>query len=93
MLRSGFDVLDAWGFRFATSGVWVKRTIHNSLAFGTGYRSQPDAQGMSSPRDVGLIKWRFNKMPVGPDRRIRDAAPDASGRARDDRCLTVEKSH
>ena len=46
-------------------------------AFGTGYRSQPNAQGMSSPRDVGLIKWRLNNKPVSPDRRIRDAAPDS----------------
>jgi hypothetical protein len=27
-------------------------------AFGTGYRSQPNAQGQSAPRDVGLIRWR-----------------------------------
>lgn len=28
-------------------------------AFGTGYRSQPNAQGMSAPRDVGLVRWRL----------------------------------
>ena len=38
MLREAFDVLDAWGFAYATSGVWVKRTVHGKLAFGTGYR-------------------------------------------------------
>ena len=27
-------------------------------AFGTGYRSQPNAQGQSVPRDVGLVRWR-----------------------------------
>ena len=27
-------------------------------AFGTGYRSQPNAQGLPAPRDVGLIHWR-----------------------------------
>jgi hypothetical protein len=26
-------------------------------AFGTGYRSRPDANGLPSPRDVGLVKW------------------------------------
>ena len=46
-------------------------------AFGTGYRSQPNAQGMSSPRDVGLIQWRLSKKPSGKSRRIRDAAPDS----------------
>lgn len=28
----------AWGLRFVTSGVWVKRTKHGKLGFGTGYR-------------------------------------------------------
>ena len=46
-------------------------------AFGTGYRSQPNTAGMPSPRDVGLIQWRLNDKPVGPDHRIRDAAPDS----------------
>ena len=27
-------------------------------AFGTGYRSQPNAQGLPAPRDAGLIHWR-----------------------------------
>ena len=46
-------------------------------AFGTGYRSQPNAQGMSSPRDVGLIQWRLSKKPTGESSRIRDAAADS----------------
>ena len=29
-------------------------------AFGTGYRSQPNAEGKPTPRDVGLIHWRPN---------------------------------
>ena len=28
-------------------------------AFGTGYRSQPNADGKPTPRDVGLIHWRL----------------------------------
>lgn len=28
----------AWGFKFITSGVWVKRTKHGKLGFGNGYR-------------------------------------------------------
>lgn len=36
-------------------------------AFGTGYRSQPDANGMSAPRDVGLVRWRLSNKPVNAD--------------------------
>lgn len=46
-------------------------------AFGTGYRSQPNAQGMSSPRDVGLIQWRLSDKYAGDGTQIRDAAPDS----------------
>lgn len=38
MLPQALDVVDAWGFRYVTSGVWVKRTRSGKLAFGTGYR-------------------------------------------------------
>lgn len=38
MLPQQIDVVAAWGFRFVTSGVWVKRTVNGGLAFGTGYR-------------------------------------------------------
>lgn len=37
MLPQGFATLEAWGFRFVTSGVWGKRTARGKLAFGTGY--------------------------------------------------------
>lgn len=38
MLDQQLGVMRAWGFRFVTSGVWVKRTRNGKLAFGTGYR-------------------------------------------------------
>lgn len=38
MIDQQIAVMRGWGFRFATSGVWVKRTRHGKLAFGTGYR-------------------------------------------------------
>jgi N6-adenosine-specific RNA methylase IME4 len=38
MLRQGFEVLDAWGFKFASQGQWIKRTPSGKLCFGTGYR-------------------------------------------------------
>ena len=37
MLPVGFEVIDAWGFRFSTADHWVKRTKHGKLAMGTGY--------------------------------------------------------
>jgi N6-adenosine-specific RNA methylase IME4 len=37
MLQQAFEVLDAWGATFVTSGVWVKTTGSGRLAFGTGY--------------------------------------------------------
>ena len=49
-------------------------------AFGTGYRSQPNAQNMSAPRDVGLVQWRLSGEQVSKDRRIRDAAVDSDSR-------------
>lgn len=31
------EIVARWGFRFSTSGVWVKETSGGKLAFGTGY--------------------------------------------------------
>jgi N6-adenosine-specific RNA methylase IME4 len=37
MLRDAVRVMDAWGFRYVTSGPWVKRGTSGKLAMGTGY--------------------------------------------------------
>jgi len=37
LLAEQIGVLEAWGFAFKTSGVWVKTTRHGKIAFGTGY--------------------------------------------------------
>lgn len=37
MLPVQIGVLEAWGFTFKTSGVWVKTTVHGKIGFGTGY--------------------------------------------------------
>jgi N6-adenosine-specific RNA methylase IME4 len=37
MLPKQLEVIDAWGFQFKTSGVWVKTHKSGKLAFGTGY--------------------------------------------------------
>lgn len=50
MIDQQIDVLRAWGFRFVTSGVWVKRTKHGKLGFGTGYR----LRSASEPFLIGI---------------------------------------
>lgn len=37
MLPLQLDVMTRWGFRFVTSGAWVKTTVHGKIDFGTGY--------------------------------------------------------
>ena len=50
-------------------------------AFGTGYRSQPDAGGGNpSPRDAGGISWRLSDAALDDTRTARDAAPDSEAR-------------
>lgn len=38
MLPQQIEVAEAWGFKYSTIGVWVKRTKTDKLAFGTGFR-------------------------------------------------------
>ncbi|MCB1423211.1 MAG: DNA methyltransferase [Nitratireductor sp.] len=38
MLPQGLEVMDAWGFKYSTHGVWRKITKHGKLGFGYGYR-------------------------------------------------------
>lgn len=38
MIDQQIGCVRAWGFKFVTTGVWVKRTRNGKLAFGTGYR-------------------------------------------------------
>lgn len=37
MLIDALYVMDRWGFRYVTSGVWSKKTSGGAQAFGTGY--------------------------------------------------------
>jgi N6-adenosine-specific RNA methylase IME4 len=37
MLALQIEILERWGFTFKTSGVWVKTTTNDKIAFGTGY--------------------------------------------------------
>lgn len=37
MLNQQIEIMGQWGFKFKTSGVWVKTTKNGKIAFGTGY--------------------------------------------------------
>jgi len=37
MLVKQIEIMESWGFTFKTSGVWVKTTTNDKIAFGTGY--------------------------------------------------------
>jgi hypothetical protein len=49
-------------------------------AFGTGYRSQPNRNNQSTPRDVGLVLWRLGEGPLNDDQTIWNAAADSDVR-------------
>lgn len=51
MIDQQIEVCRAWGFKFVTTGVWVKRTKNQKLAFGTGYR----LRCASEPFIIGTI--------------------------------------
>jgi N6-adenosine-specific RNA methylase IME4 len=38
LVREALQVLDAWGFAYASGGAWHKTTRNGVTAFGTGYR-------------------------------------------------------
>jgi N6-adenosine-specific RNA methylase IME4 len=37
LLHEQIRIMAGWGFKFTTSGVWVKTTVTGKLSFGTGY--------------------------------------------------------
>ena len=63
-------VLDWWkGNRQGPNGWWASCQATSTVllpdgslltAYGTGFRSQPNAQGQPAPRDVGLVKWQLS---------------------------------
>lgn len=58
MLPQAISVMEAWGFTFKTSGVWVKRTVKGKLGFGTGYC----LRSASEPFLIGTVgKPTFSK--------------------------------
>lgn len=51
MLDQQIDCVKHWGFKFITTGVWVKTTKNGKISFGTGYR----LRGASEPFIIATI--------------------------------------
>lgn len=51
MLDQQIDLMKYYGIKYVTCGVWVKRTRHGKIAFGTGYR----LRGSHEPFLIGTI--------------------------------------
>jgi N6-adenosine-specific RNA methylase IME4 len=82
MIDQQIDVLRAWGFRFVTSGVWVKRTKNGKLGFGTGYRlrsaSEPFLIGINgNPQTAPTVRTVIE----GPIRRHSEKPDEAYAEA------------
>lgn len=80
MIDQQIAVARRWGFKFVTSGVWVKRTKNNKLAFGTGYRLRCASEPFlictfGSPRTASNIRTAFEG-PLRENSRKPDEAYD-----------------
>lgn len=67
MIDQQIEVCRRWGFRFSTTGVWIKRTRHGKLAFGTGQRlrcaSEPFIIGtIGKPETARNVRTAFEGM-------------------------------
>lgn len=60
MIDQQIAVCRAWGFKFVTTGVWVKRTKNGKLSFGTGYR----LRSASEPFIIGTIGFPLTSKSV-----------------------------
>ncbi len=64
LLREGFEVLDAWNFRYAGIITWNKKTINEKDVFGTGYNLRGSTEHMllgfvGSPQTVNTQRTGF----------------------------------
>ena len=84
-------ILHAWrGNRLGENKWWASCQATSTVllpdgslltAFGTGYRSEPDASGGNpSPRDAGLLRWTLSDAPLDDTRAVRGAPVDSDGR-------------
>jgi hypothetical protein len=77
-------VLDAWiGNRTGDNAWWASSQATSTVllpdgslltAYGTGYRSEPNAQNLPAPRDVAMVRWNLSDQPLNSTRAVRDAA-------------------
>jgi hypothetical protein len=81
-------LLHVWkGNRQGENGWWASCQATSTVllpdgslltAFGTGYRSQPGADGGNpAPRDAGVISWRLDETPLDDTMTIRTAPVDS----------------
>jgi N6-adenosine-specific RNA methylase IME4 len=65
MLPHAIATLEAWGFKYVTSGAWIKRTRNGKLGFGTGYvlrsASEPFLIGsVGKPKTANNVRSAFD---------------------------------
>jgi N6-adenosine-specific RNA methylase IME4 len=81
MLPMQIEVMAGWGFRYVTSGVWVKKTVNGKTDFGTGYV----LRSAHEPFLIGAIgepqTSRSVRSVVEGQRREHSRKPDAAYRA------------
>jgi N6-adenosine-specific RNA methylase IME4 len=79
VLRQGFEVLDAWGFREAGFITWNKTTVNDVDVFGTGYNLRCSTEHMilgflGSPKHHKSQRTGFR----APVTKIHSQKPEAS---------------
>ena len=60
MIDQQIEVCRVWGFRFVTTGVWVKTTKNGKLAFGLGHR----LRCASEPFIIGVVGFPITSKSV-----------------------------
>ncbi len=82
MLPQALEVMAAWGARYVTSGVWVKKTRTGKLAFGAGYRlrsaSEPFLLGTwGNPETVPVVRTAIEGLAREHSRKPEEAFAEA----------------
>ena len=63
-LAEGFTLLDAWGFRYATTVVWLKKTKAGNTPYGAGYWYRGAAEMILVARRPGIPSVRTHQRNV-----------------------------
>jgi len=92
-------ILAAWkGNRTGPNSWWASSQCTSTIllpdgyfltVYGTGYRSQPNENGLPTPRDVGAVKWKLNTKGLNKDSAITNAPFDSDLRNKFDAAFAV----